>query len=324
MTRFIIRRLVLMVPLLLGVTFLTFALVNLVPGSPLSDLRRNPRVRPEDVERMEEQMGLNRPWPVRYVEWLGDLARGDLGRSMHNSVPVRDRILAVLPNTLLLTFTSLIFALLVAVPLGVTAAVRHRTWFDRSANVGGVALFAVPNYWLALMMVILFALKFREWGLPSFPATGIVDARNGGGLGDRLHHLILPMVSLGLIQVGIWSSYIRSEMLEVLGQDYIRTARAKGLAGWVVVYGHALRNALLPLVTLIGLTLPGLFSGAVLTEVIFAWNGMGLLTLEAVQRRDYTMVMGTTLMFAGLTMVANLLADVAYAILDPRIRLDKQ
>ena len=322
MTAYILRRLLMLVPLILGVTFLTFAIINLMPGSPITNLRANPKVRPEDAARIERQLGLDKPWPVRYVRWLGQLARGDLGVSMHNRTPVRDRILGVLPNTLLLSIASLVVALALAVPLGIYAAVRHRTWFDHTATIGAVAMFAMPTFVLALLLVIVFAFKFSEWGLPALPVGGMTDSRGGGGLFDRLQHLILPTASLALIQVGVWSSYIRSSMLEVLRQDYVRTARAKGLADRLVIYGHAVRNAFLPLVTLVGLSLPGLFGGAVITEAIFAWNGMGRLTIEAVGRRDYTMMMGTTLMFAVLTMVANLFADVMYAVLDPRIRLD--
>jgi peptide/nickel transport system permease protein len=183
-------------------------------------------------------------------------------------------------------------------------------------------LFAIPNAWLAIMLVVILTFKFKEWGFPSLPATGITDTRNGGGLADRAEHLVLPMVSLSLVQIGVWASYIRSSMLEVLQQDYIRTARAKGVSRRSTLYGHAFRNALLPLVTLVGLSLPGIFGGAILIEYVFAWNGIGLLTLQSVNQRDYTMVMGTTLMFSVLTMLGNLLADVAYAVLDPRIRLD--
>ncbi|HKG24239.1 MAG TPA: ABC transporter permease [Thermomicrobiales bacterium] len=322
MGRFIIRRLLLTIPLLVGVSFITFALVNLIPGSPVPNTRDNPKIRPADVARLEKQLGLDKPWPERYVLWLGDLLRGDLGRSMHNQVPVRDRIWAVLPNTLLLSASALVFALMIAIPLGVYAAARHRTWFDRLTNVSNVALFAIPNAWLAIMLVVVFTFKFKEWGFPSLPATGITDTRGGGDLADRAKHLLLPMVSLSLVQIGVWASYIRSSMLEVLQQDYIRTARAKGVSRRATLYGHAFRNALLPLVTLVGLSLPGIFGGAVLIEYVFAWNGIGLLTLNSVTQRDYTMVMGTTLMFSVLTILGNLFADVAYAVLDPRIRLE--
>jgi peptide/nickel transport system permease protein len=322
MGRFIIRRLLLMIPLIIGVSFITFALVNLIPGSPVPNTRDNPKIRPADVARLEKQLGLDKPWPERYLYWLGDILRGDFGRSMHNQVPVADRIWAVLPNTMLLSVSALIFALAVAIPVGVIAAARHRTWFDRLCNLSNVALFAIPNAWLAIMLVIVFTFKFKEWGFPSLPATGITDTRNGGDLADRARHLLLPMVSLSLVQIGVWASYIRSSMLEVLQQDYIRTARAKGVSRRATLYGHAFRNALLPLVTLVGLSLPGIFGGAVLVEYVFAWNGIGLLTLNSVQQRDYTMVMGTTLMFSVLTMLGNLIADVLYAVLDPRIRLD--
>jgi peptide/nickel transport system permease protein len=311
-----------MIPLILGVTFVTFALVNLIPGSPVPNTRDNPKIRPADVERLEKQLGLDKPWPERYIYWLGDIIRGDFGNSMHNQVPVADRIWAVLPNTILLSASALIFALIVAIPLGVFAAARHRTWFDRLVNFSNVALFAVPNAWLAVILVIVFTFKFKVWGLPSLPATGITDTRNGGGLVDRAEHLLLPMLSLASFQIGVWASYIRSSMLEVLQQDYIRTARAKGMSQRAALYGHAFRNALLPLVTLVGLALPGIFGGAVLIEYVFAWNGIGLLTLQSVNQRDYTMVMGTTLMFAVLTMVGNMLADIAYGFLDPRIRLE--
>ncbi len=322
MVGFVVRRLQLMIPLLLGVTFLTFAIINLIPGSPVTQLRANPKFRPEDAARLERQLGLDRPWPERYVEWLGELARGDLGVSMHNEVPVAGRILDVLPNTLLLTISSLALALLVAVPLGIYAADRYRTWFDHSASLAAVVMYAMPTFYLALLLVILFALKFREWGLPSLPVGGMTSPRDGGGFVDRAQHLILPTLSLALIQIGGWSAYIRSQMLETLGQDFVRTARSKGLAHRSVIFRHAARNAFLPLVTLVGLSLPGLFGGALIIENIFAWPGMGRLTIEAVGRRDYTMVMGTTLLFAALTMVSNLIADVMYGILDPRVRFD--
>ena len=322
MTAYIARRLLQMIPLIFGVTFLTFALINLIPGSPVQRLRDNPKIRPEAAIELEKQLGLDKPWPVRYVSWLGDLAHGNLGVSMYNRLPVADRIWAVVPNTLLLAVSSLTLALLVAVPIGVYSAVRHGSAFDRSASVGAVALYAMPDFWLALLLVIFFALKFKEWGLPAFPVGGMTDPRGGGDLRDRLEHLVLPVVALSLVQIGSWSAFFRSSMLEALSQEYIRTARGKGLPNRTIMYVHAFKNAFLPLITIVGLALPGLFGGAFFIETIFAWPGMGRLTFEAVGRRDYTMIMATTLMFSVLTMVSNLIADVLYAVLDPRIRLE--
>jgi peptide/nickel transport system permease protein len=322
MTAYILRRLLQMIPLIFGVTFLTFALINLIPGSPVQRLRDNPKIRPEAAIELEKQLGLDKPWPERYVRWLGDLVQGDLGVSMYNRLPVADRIWAVIPNTLLLAVVSLTLALAIAVPLGVYSALRHGTAFDRSASVGAVALYAMPDFWLALLLVIFFALKFKEWGLPALPVGGMTDPRGGGDLRDRLEHLILPVMSLALIQIGSWSAFFRSSMLEALSQEYIRTARGKGLPNRSIMYVHAFKNAFLPLITIVGLALPGLFGGALLVENIFAWPGMGRLTYEAVGRRDYTMIMATTLMFSVLTMISNLIADVLYAILDPRIRLE--
>jgi peptide/nickel transport system permease protein len=304
------------------VSFLTFAIVNLVPGSPVSGYQFNPRMRPEDIERLQRHLGLDRPWPERYVNWLSDVARGDLGISMTNSTPVLDRIWGVLPNTLLLTATSLILALVIAVPLGIYAAVKQNSLFDHLVTIGSVAAFALPGFWLALLLILLFSVKFGEWGLPSLPVGGMYDLRGDAGFFDRLEHLILPAVSLALVQIAGWTRYIRSSMLEIIRQDYILTARAKGLPDRVVFFGHAFRNAAIPLVTLIGLAIPELFGGAFLIETIFAWNGMGRLTLQAVQSSDYTLIMGTTLMFAALTMIGNLIADVLYAVVDPRVRYE--
>jgi peptide/nickel transport system permease protein len=322
MTAYIVRRLLQMIPLIFGVTFLTFALINLMPGSPVLRLRDNPKIRPEAAMELEKQLGLDKPWPVRYVSWLGDLAHGNLGVSLYNRLPVADRIWAAIPNTLLLAVLALGIALAIAVPLGVYSAVRHGSLFDRSASVGAVAMYAMPDFWLALLLVILFALKFKEWGFPSLPVGGMADARGGGDLADRIKHLLLPVMALAMVQIGSWSAFFRSSMLETLSQEYIRTARGKGLPNRTILYLHAFKNAFLPLITIVGLALPGLLGGALFIETIFAWPGMGRLTYEAVGRRDYTMIMATTLMFSVLTMISNLVADVLYAVLDPRIRLE--
>ncbi len=322
MFQFISRRLLQMIPLLVGITFIVYALVNLVPGSPMDQYAFNPRTRPEDVARIRENLGLDEPWHTRYFQWLGDAVQGDLGLSLINYTPVTDRILGVLPNTLLLTGSALLFALVIAIPLGLYAAVKRNSPFDYIVNLVTTVLFAVPTFWLGLMLIIVFAVKFNDWGLPSLPVAGTQSLRGDSGLLDRIQHLILPAVALGAVQLAGWSRYIRSQVLEVIRLDFVRTAEAKGLRERVVLFRHAFRNALLPLVTLVGLTLPELFGGALLIEQIFAWNGVGRLAFDAALSSDYTLIMGTVLMFSILTLVANLLSDVAYALLDPRIRYD--
>jgi peptide/nickel transport system permease protein len=322
MTGLVLRRVLQMIPLLIGVTFVTFAIVNFVPGSPVSNLQMNPRTRPEDVERIRQNLGLDKPWYERYFVWLGDLLKGDLGLSLANATPVRDRIFGVLPNTLLLTGTSLLIAICIAIPLGVLSAAYRNSIFDHVTTILATAFSSIPSFWLALLMIILFAVKFSEWGLPALPVNGMRDLRGNGGLFDRIEHLILPASALAIVQIAGWTRFVRSSMLESMRQDYVRTAEAKGLPRRSVIFGHAFRNALVPLVTLVGLAVPETFGGAYLIEQIFAWNGAGRLTFQATQDSDYTLIMGTTLMFAILTMLGNLIADILYTVADPRIRYE--
>lgn len=321
MTRFIFNRLLQLIPLLFGITLLTYAIVN-AAGDPLAEFELNPRMKPEDIERIKDNLGLNEPWYTRYFYWVGNVLQGDLGLSLINSTPVTDRVINVLPNTLLLTGTAFFMALGLAIPLGVYAAVRRNSLFDNVTTIGTVAVFAIPTFWLGLLLIILFSVKFREWGLPYLPVGGMREMRSESGLVDRIQHLILPATSLALVQLAAWTRYIRSSMLEVVRQDYVRTAEAKGLRAKAVIFRHAFRNALLPLVTLLGLSVPDLLAGSIFVEKIFAWNGIGRLTIDAVNDSDYTLIMGLTLMFAVLTILGNLMADIFYAILDPRIRYD--
>lgn len=320
MGRFVVRRVLQIIPLIIGITMITFALANLVPGSPVGDLEFNPNVRPEDLERIRTALGLDQPLHIRYIQWVSHVARGDLGLSLVTYRPVTQTILEKLPNTLLLTGTALLLSLLVAIPIGVYSAVRRNSWFDQLATVGSVAGFAMPSFWLGLLVVLLLV-RLNGWGLPSLPTGGVCS------LGDctvlsRIQHLIAPAVVLAFVQTAAWTRYIRSQMIEVLRQDYMRTAEAKGLKAVQVVFRHGLRNAILPLVTLLALDLPVLFGGAVIIEQIFTWNGIGRLILDSVYKRDYTVVMGTTLFISFITVFANLLADLAYGWLDPRIRYD--
>ena len=319
MAAYIIRRVLISIPVLLGVTLLTFLIVN-ARGNPVADLALNPRYRAEDIARIRASMGLDEPLLVRYGIWLSALARGDLGLSLNNSTPVRDRIFDVLPNTLILTGVAFLVSLIISIPVGVISAIKRNSWFDHTVTVSTTAAFAIPSFWLGLMLILIFASQFREWGLPSLPVSGMTDRRGGGDLLDRLEHLILPVTALAIADLAGWTRYIRSQMLEVVRQDYVQTARAKGLHERVVLAGHAFRNALLPLVTLMGLSLPGLVGGAFVIETVFAWPGMGRLTVEAARSYDYTLIMGAVLLGSILVLLANLLSDIAYAILDPRIR----
>ena len=323
MGRFILRRVIQMIPLMIGITLITFLLANAVPGSPVANIAFNPNIRQEDVQRIEEQLGLNEPLHIRYFVWLGNLAQGDFGLSLLNQRSVLDTIIERLPNTLLLTGTALLFSLLFSIPVGVYSAVRRNSAFDNTATAASVAGFSMPTFWLGLMVILLFAVKAREWGWPiTFPAGGAYDLRGGGGFADRMQHLVLPAATLAFVQTAAWTRYIRSQMLEVLNQDYMRTATAKGLQERIVIFRHGLRNAVLPLVTLLGIAIPDLFGGSLIIEQIFNWPGIGRLAFNSAIGKDYTMVMGIVVFVGFLVILGNLVADVVYGLLDPRIRLE--
>lgn len=311
-----------MVPLILGISFIIYALLNLVPGSPADNIERSPTMRPEDFERIQANLGLNEPWYFRYFTWLGNAFQGDFGNSFLNYAPVDFLIRSALPNTLLLSLTSLTLALVISVPLGVICAVRRNSLFDRVVTVLATAFSSIPTIWLGLMMIILFAVKFQEWGLPSLPTGGVRNLREPDSILTRIEHLILPAVALALLSLADWTRYIRAQMLEVVRQDYVRTAQAKGLENRVVLMSHAFRNAMLPLVTLVGLTIPGLFGGALIIENVFAYPGIGQLTVQSLSSSDYSVAMACVMMLAILTVVGNLIADVLYGVLDPRVRYD--
>jgi peptide/nickel transport system permease protein len=321
MFRYIVRRLLQMIPILFGITLITFIIIN-AAGSPLQNMEFNPRVKPEDIERIRHNLGLDEPVWKRYFIWVGNVLRGDLGLSLINFRPVTERIQEVMFNTLLLSVVSTTISLSIAVPLGIYAATHRNGIVDRVTSVLSVAGYAIPTIWLGLLLIILFSVQFDKWGFPSLPVGGVRDLRSDGGIKDRIEHLILPIAALVIPQVGIWLFWVRSNMLEVLGQDYMRAARARGLREKSVLYRHGLRNALIPLVTIVGLTIPDIFAGALVVENVFAYPGMGRLTVTAIGDKDHTLVMGITLIFAVLVIVGNLIADLLYAVADPRIRLD--
>ncbi|MCC6792956.1 MAG: ABC transporter permease [Thermomicrobiales bacterium] len=320
MARYIARRL-LQIPLLfLGATLLTFALVHLVPGSPVNDLRVSiPGITESDLARIERTLGLDEPLHKQYLGWLGQLVQGDLGLSLQDRRPVRDEIMTRLPNTLLLTGSALFVSLLIAIPIGILAALRRNSIFDQVVNLAVTLGSALPTFWIGLILILVFSVQATEWGLPALPSSGMRSVVGGEGLGDRLEHLLLPMTTLAIFNVSGWLRYVRAQMLEVLSQEYIKTARSKGLAERVVIFRHAFRNALLPLVTLLGIQFPQLVAGAAFVETIFSWPGLGSLSVQAATDRDYTMIIGLTVFVAAFTLISNLVTDLLYALVDPQI-----
>jgi peptide/nickel transport system permease protein len=323
MLRYIAKRLLFMIPLLFGITVICFTVMHLAPGSP-TDLQTqmNPRASVEMKERLRAMYDLDKPLPEQYIRWVGKLAVLDLGVSFSTDRrPVADKILERLPITILLNVISLLLILVVAIPLGVLSAVRQDSLFDRVAGVVVFIGFAVPTFWLALLLMILFGVHLG-W----LPISGIRSLNSeylppGMALWDLIRHLILPVLLAAFGGLAGLSRYMRANMLEVIRQDYILTARAKGLSERVVIYRHALRNALLPVITILGLSVPGLIGGSVIFETIFAIPGMGQLFYMAVMARDYPVVMGILFIGAVLTLFGNLIADVSYALADPRIRV---
>jgi peptide/nickel transport system permease protein len=312
MLPYVVRRLVQVVPVLLFASLVVFLMVYLVPGDPVLAVLGG-EARPEQVEAMRKQMGLDRPLVVQYGRWLGRVAQGDLGVSFINSYPVWSLIGLKLPATLALAAGALTVTLLISLPLGILAAVRQGSWVDRLA-VGFTALgLSVPTFWLGVLLVLLFSLRL-QW----LPASGYVPLFTRPAL--SLQHLLMPSVTLGIAIAAILTRFVRTAMLEVIRQDYVRTARAKGLPEGRVVIRHALKNAFIPVLTVIALQVGNLLGGAVITESIFDYPGVGQLILYAVTTKDYTVVQGTLLLLVFAFVLINLLTDVAYAILDPRVR----
>lgn len=302
--------------MLLAVSFVSFAIMQGVPGGPLAIYRNNPNVRAEDLARLEKQLGLDQPMPVQYAIWLRNFAIGDWGRSLASGLPVTQMVGERLGNTFYLMGAAFALTLALAIPLGVLSAVKQYSLFDHVATLVSFLGFSVPIFWLGLVSIIVFAV-WLDW----LPAGGMRTINAEFSILDRLRYLILPAALMAFHSAAQYSRYVRASMLEVIRQDYITTARAKGLVERVVIYKHALRNALIPLITVIALDLPALFSGALLIETVFAWPGMGRLFWNSASRFDYPVLMGIVITTALLVMLFNLLADMLYAVADPRVRL---
>ncbi len=323
MLNYILRRLIFMVPLLIGITIICFAVIHLAPGSP-TDLQTqmNPRASAEVKERLRALYELDKPLHEQYLSWLKKIVVLDLGNSFSpDGRPVADKILERIPITITINALSLGLIIAVALPVGVASAVRRNSLFDKITTVLVFVGFAMPTFWLALLLMILFGIHLGWLPISGIRSLNYEYLPPFSAFADLVKHLILPVFLSAFGGIAGFSRYIRSNMLEVIRQDYITTARAKGLSERTVIYKHALRNALLPVITILGLSVPGLIGGSVIFETIFAIPGMGQLFYMAVMSRDYPVIMGILVIGAVLTLVANLLADVCYALADPRIRV---
>jgi peptide/nickel transport system permease protein len=311
---FILRRLLSVVPVLLIITFATFFLMQLLPGGPLAAYENNPEISQKDIERLRHEMGLDRPVHVQYWSWLKNFARGDWGYSFTTKRPVLSEIWDRLPNTLYLTGISLLVALIIAIPAGIISATRQYSVFDHITTTLAYIGRSMPVFYSGLLLIIVFSIWLR-W----LPSGGMQTLGKEFSVIDSLRHLFLPVLSLSTLIAAKYVRFLRTSMLEVIHLDYIRTAAAKGVSERVIIYKHAFRNAAIPLVTVVAIDLPVLFAGALFTETIYSWPGMGRLFVDAATRFDYSVVMGIVAAIAFLVVVSNLLADVVYAILDPRI-----
>jgi peptide/nickel transport system permease protein len=314
---YLLRRLLELLPLLIGITLIVFVVMQRIPGGPLAAYKGNPRIREEDLARLEQQLGLDQPVPVQYLRWLTGFVQGDWGYSYVTQQPVLPMVLERFGKTLLLMGLALLVTLLFAVPLGIISATRQYSLFDYGVTAAAFIGYALPSFWLGLVLILVFALHLR-W----FPAGGMATLGAPFSLQDRLWHLVLPVFTVAFAATGYYTRYVRSAILEVKNQDYIRTAQAKGLAERIVLYKHAFRNAAVPLVTVVALHVPQIFTGAVVIETIFSWPGMGRLYWESATRFDYPVLMAVVAVSALAVVLANLIADVSYGLLDPRVRYD--
>lgn len=324
MLNYVIRRLMIGVVTLLLITFVIFALVRSMPGSPLTlmeaSMDPSRKINAEDLERLRKSYGLDKPWPLAYAGWVGELLRGDLGRSISRKQPVSKLIVERVGPTLLLSLTSILLAYILATPLGLYATARSGRPDERIVGLLLYMLYSLPSFVGALFLLIVFYQQLDWLPLRGMTSDNYDSLSAAGKFFDIVRHSILPVTCYTYISLAYDARFIRANMAEVIRQDYIRTARAKGVGPIRVLVVHAFRNTLIPLVTQVGLTLPALLSGSVILEQIFTWPGMGRLFFESIAERDYPTIMGLTLMFSVLTLAGQLLADVLYAIVDPRVR----
>ncbi len=302
------------IPLLFGITIISFGIIHLAPGDPTA-LLMDPNIKPEDKVAFMEKYGLNDPMHIQYLKWVGNMLQGDFGQSLiRTGTDVSYLIVERLPNTLFLMLVSTLLAVLISIPFGIISARKPYTLTDYSVTFTSFIGLATPNFWLGLVLIMFLSVQLG-W----FPTGGIATLNEPFSLWDRIHHLVLPAFVLATADMAGLTRYTRTSMLDVLKQDYIRTARAKGFKERRVVYKHGLRNGLIPVITIFGLMLPSFFAGTVIVEKIFNWPGIGLLFVDAAFQRDYPVIMAVTVIAAVLTVIGNLIADILYAVFDPRI-----
>jgi peptide/nickel transport system permease protein len=318
MSRYVIRRLLQAIPTLLAVSLVMFGIIHLAPGGPMAVYAVDPNVDQAELDRIEDRLGLNDPLPVQYAKWLASMLTGDWGLSYKFGRKVTAVLGERIWPSIQLVLASLLLALIFSIPFGVFSALNRNRFVQYISNTLAMLGVSLPTFWLGMVVLLVFSVRIRI--IPSGGMSTI--GQEGLGLWDRLYHLIPPAAVLATLYIAGWSRYVRSSMLEVIGEDYIRTARSKGLAERTTIYRHALKNALLPLVTLVGLQGGRLIGGAMITEVVFAWPGMGRLLAESLSGRDYPVLMASFMLMAVLVVFGNLLADVTYGIIDPRIRLE--
>jgi peptide/nickel transport system permease protein len=322
MGNYLARRSLQAIPLLIIISMVVFALLQATPGGPLARFENDPTINEADLKALRQKYGLDDPIPVRYLKWVGSLVRLDFGNSYITQQPVLEIIGERLPNTLRLMATAFIVTLLLSIPIGIISAIKQYSIFDHVVTSIAFAGQSIPIFWFGLLLIIVFYSKLKSpWsGGPLFPAGGIYSLDQQGNFWDGLWHMFLPITMLSLAWISWYTRFLRSSMLETINQDYIRTARAKGLREIWTILKHAFPNAVIPLITLIALDLPTLFAGAVYTETIFSWPGMGRLFFQSAMRRDYPVLMAVVMITAVLIVFSNLLADFVYALVDPRIR----
>lgn len=321
MIQYIAKRILKMIPILIIISAIIFGIVCLTPGD-FVDAKSNPNMSAEKIEQLKSIYGLDKPVPVRYVNWLKGVVKGDLGESLKYRQPVTSLINQYVWNSFYLAATAFVLSLFIAIPLGIISAVKQYSILDKTVTFFTFFTMSVPTFFIALILIKVFSLNMNILPIGGMSTSGS-NLTGFAQFKDVLLHMVMPIVTLLIIQIGSTTKYVRTAMLEVIRQDYIRTARAKGLKEKVVIYKHALRNGLIPIVTLIGLSIPGLFSGALITETIFVWPGIGKMGYDAIINRDYILTIGFAVFMAVLTLLGNLLADVLYAVVDPRIKLGK-